>query len=81
MFPDNMRKNFYFIMSLVYWLLMMTGFSDNWLYDTSQESNFILKFQVHAFFAFSWFSILIAQTGLIRKNNFKTHKKLGIAGI
>jgi hypothetical protein len=76
-----MRKNFYFIMSIIYWLFMMIGFADNWLYDTSQASNFILKFQVHAFFAFSWFSLLVVQTGLIRKSNLKAHKQVGITGI
>jgi len=76
-----MRKNFYFVMSIIYWLFMMIGFSDNWLYDTSQASNFILKFQIHAFFAFCWFSLLVVQTGLIRKNNFNTHKRLGIIGM
>lgn len=76
-----MRKSFYFIMSIIYWLFMMIGFSDNWLYDTNQASNFVPKFIIHAFFAFSWFSLLVIQTGLIRKNNLKTHKKLGILGM
>lgn len=68
-------------MSIIYWLFMVIGFADNWLYDTQQASNFILKFQVHAFFAFSWFSLLVVQTSLIRKNNFKTHQKVGIIGM
>ena len=76
-----MRKNFYFIMSIIYWLFMVIGFSDNWLYDTNQASNYIPKFIVHAFFAFSWFSLLVVQTGLIRKNNLKTHQRIGIIGV
>lgn len=76
-----MRKNFYFIISIIFWLLMMIGFADNWLYDTNQPSNFIPKFIVHAFFAFSWFSLLVIQTGMIRKNNLKTHKSIGIIGM
>ncbi|HOX81525.1 MAG TPA: hypothetical protein PLJ60_05120 [Chryseolinea sp.] len=76
-----MRKNFFFSMSIIYWLFMMIGFSDNWLYDTNQASNFIFKFQVHAFFAFSWFSLLVVQTGLIRKANYKLHQQIGITGM
>lgn len=76
-----MRKNFYFIMSIVYWLFMMIGFSDNWLYDTHQESNYIPKFIVHGLFAFSWFSLLVLQTGLVRKNNLKAHRQMGIIGM
>ncbi len=76
-----MRKNFYFIISIIYWLFMVIGFSDNWLYDTNQESNFIPKFIVHAFFAFSWFSLLVVQTGLIKKNNLKIHQQIGIFGM
>lgn len=68
-------------MSIVYWLFMMIGFSDNWLYDTHQESNYIPKFIVHGLFAFSWFSLLVLQTGLVRKNNLKAHRQMGIIGI
>lgn len=60
---------------------MMIGFSDNWLYDTNQESNFIPKFIIHGLFAFSWFSLLVLQTGLIRKNNLKAHQRVGIIGM
>ncbi len=68
-------------MSIVYWLFMMIGFSDNWLYDTHQESNYIPKFIVHGLFAFSWFSLLVLQTGLVRKNNLKAHRQMGIIGM
>lgn len=68
-------------MSIIYWLIMMIAFSDNWLYDIHQASNFIPKFIVHAFFAFSWFSLLVIQTGLIRISNLKTHKRIGIIGM
>jgi len=66
---------------MIYWIFMMIGFADNWLYDTNQATNFIPKFIVHAFFAFSWFSLLVVQSGLIRKNNLKMHQRLGIIGI
>ena len=76
-----MRKNFYFIMSLIFWLFMMVGFSDNWLTDIGQKSNFIAKFLIHAFFAFSWFTLLVFQTGLISKGNIRKHISLGIFGM
>lgn len=75
-----MRKHFFLIMSLVYWLFMVVGFSDNWLYDIGQASNSVLKFMIHAFFAFAWFSLLLAQSVLISFGNLRHHKKLGIAG-
>ena len=68
-------------MSIIYWLFMVIGFSDNWLTDTQQASNYIPMFIVHAFFAFSWFSLLVVQTGLIRKNNYQAHQKVGIIGM
>lgn len=68
-------------MSITFWLFMAVGFSDNWLFDTGQPSNSNPKFLIHAFFAFSWFTLLVVQTGLIRKNNTKTHMKIGIAGM
>lgn len=58
---------------------MAIGFSDNWLFDINQPSNSNPKFLIHAFFAFSWFTLLVVQTGLILKNNTKTHMKIGIA--
>ena len=76
-----MRNNFYFIISITLWVFMAVGFSDNWLFDIGQPSNSNPKFLIHAFFAFSWFTILVIQTGLIRKNNTKTHMKLGVAGM
>ena len=60
---------------------MIIGFSDNWLFDTGQESNSQAKFLIHAFFAFLWFSLLVVQAGLIRKKNYKLHMKIGILGI
>ncbi len=77
----NMRDKFFFIISLIFWFLMVIGFSDNWLFDTGQESNSQPKFLIHAFFAFSWFTLLVVQTGLIRKRNYKLHMKLGLLGI
>ena len=60
---------------------MVIGFSDNWLFDISQESNSEPKFLIHAFFAFCWFSLLVIQSGLIRKKEYKLHFKLGLIGM
>ena len=76
-----MRKNFYFAVSVFFWLVMAVGFSDNWLWDRQQESNSDWRMLVHAVFAFSWFTILVVQTGLIRNKNYRQHKRLGIAGM
>ena len=76
-----MKKHFYFIMSFIFWLLMVIGFSDNWLFDVGQESNSDPKFLIHAFFAFSWFTLLVVQTGLVRRKRVNIHMTLGIAGM
>ncbi len=39
------------------------------------------KFIIHAFFAFCWFSLLVVQTGLIRRRNIKAHQQVGIWGM
>lgn len=75
------RKNFYFCMGLVFWLIMMIGFSDNWLYDVGQPSNSNPKFIIHGLFAFLWYSLFVIQSGFVRKHKIHLHKKLGILGI
>ncbi|MCX2745399.1 hypothetical protein OO013_16085 [Mangrovivirga sp. M17] len=75
-----MRKHFYLALSIVLWLIMIVGFSDNWLTDIGQPSNSQPKFLIHAFFAFSWFTILVIQNGFIKKQDFRTHMKVGKVG-
>lgn len=76
-----MRQQFYFALSIFFWIVMAIGFSDNWLTDRGQESNSDWRFMVHAFFAFSWFTLLVIQTGLIQRGSRKLHMKTGIAGM
>ena len=76
-----MRQHFYLVMSTLFWLVMVVGFSDNWLFDVGQESNSDPVFLTHAFFAFAWFSLLVVQSSLIRTRRIAVHKSLGIAGI
>jgi hypothetical protein len=75
------RKNFFLIFSLIFWLLMAIGFSDNWLFDAGQKSNSEPKFLIHAFFAVCWFTLLVIPSGLIKKSNYTLHFKLGLFGI
>ncbi len=75
------RKNFFLIMSIIFWLLMAIGFSDNWLFDIEQKSNSQPKFLIHAFFASCWFTLLVLQSMWIRKKDFKLHFKVGLLGI
>jgi hypothetical protein len=76
-----MRRHFYLVMSMVLWLVMVVGFSDNWLFDVGQESNSDPTFLIHAFFAFSWFSLVVIQASLIRMRRLAVHMTLGLAGI
>ena len=76
-----MRKYFHLIMAIIYWLFMMIGFSDNWLTQVDQESNSDFKYIIHGVIAFLWFSLLIVQNTLVKSNNLKTHKRLGLIGL
>jgi hypothetical protein len=75
------RKHFYLILSALFWLMMIVGFADNWLYDVHQPSNSVPKFIVHGLFAFAWFTIFLMQAALIRTRNVRLHQRLGIAGL
>jgi hypothetical protein len=74
------RRNFYFLLSTLFWLFMVVGFADNWLYDVDQPSNSVPKFIVHGLFAFAWFTIFMVQAALIRNKNRRLHRQLGILG-
>ena len=76
-----MQRHFCFSMSLVFWALMLVGFSDNWLFDVGQESNSDPKMLVHAFFAFCWYSILVVQTAMVKFQRLSAHKSVGVAGV
>lgn len=68
-------------MAVVYWLFMMVGFSDNWLTEVQQKSNSEVKYIFHGLIAFFWFSLLVVQSGLIRKGKVHIHKKLGLVAL
>ena len=62
----GMRRNYPLVLSSLFWLTMVVGFSDNWLYDLDQPSNSAPHFLIHAGFAFLWFSALVVQCALVR---------------
>ncbi len=76
-----MRKNYFFIASILLLLLSVIAFSDNLFFDTGQQSNSDPKFIIHGLFMFAWFIILVIQTGYIRNGNHKAHMRLGLAGM
>ena len=76
-----MEKNYFSIVSIFLLLLSLIAFSDNLITDVGQESNSDPKFIVHGLFMFAWFAILVIQANFIRKGDFKSHMKWGIAGM
>ncbi len=75
-----MKKNYFFIVSIILLALSFFAFSDNIITDVGQKSNSDPKFIIHGLFCFAWFSILVFQTFYIRKGDFTTHKRVGILG-
>ncbi len=76
-----MKKIYFLTASILLFILSVIGFSDNLFTDVHQKSNSDPKFIIHGLFCFAWFIILIIQTNFIRKGDYKTHMKLGIAGL
>ena len=75
------RKNYSLIISLVFWILMVGGFSDNWLTNIEQETNYVPKFIIHGILAFTWYTLLVIQPLLISFKKPAFHMKLGLFGI
>ncbi|MFI1770252.1 hypothetical protein [Thalassobellus citreus] len=75
------RKNYSLIISLVFWILMVGGFSDNWLTNIEQETNYVPKFIIHGILAFTWYTLLVIQPLLISSKKPAFHMKLGLFGI
>jgi hypothetical protein len=75
-----MKKNYFFIVSIILLALSFFAFSDNIITDVGQKSNSDPKFIIHGLFCFAWFSILVFQTFYIRKGDYTTHKRVGILG-
>jgi len=75
-----MKKHYFFIVSIILLALSFFAFSDNLITDVGQKSNSDPKFIIHGLFCFAWFSVLVFQTLYIRKGDYTTHKRVGMAG-
>ncbi|MBL7857702.1 MAG: hypothetical protein JNM57_08430 [Cyclobacteriaceae bacterium] len=75
-----MKRNYFFIVSMILLGLSFFAFSDNLITDVGQKSNSDPKFIIHGLFCFAWFSLLVFQTFYIRKGDYTTHRRLGIIG-
>ncbi|CAN5360753.1 hypothetical protein BH09BAC3_BH09BAC3_10000 [soil metagenome] len=75
-----MKKNYFFIASIILLIISFFAFSDNVITNVGQESNSDPKFIIHGLFCFAWFSVLVFQAFYIRKGDYVTHKKVGILG-
>lgn len=83
---NNLRNNFFernyfFLTSIFMLLLSLIAFSDNLIFDVNQKSNSDPKFIIHGLFCFAWFIMLVVQSGFIRNENYKAHRRWGVAGM
>jgi hypothetical protein len=78
---QSMKRNYFSVVSTILLILSLVAFSDNWITDVGQKSNSDPKFVIHGLFCFAWFIILLIQSGFIRKEKYKAHMKLGVAGL
>lgn len=76
-----MKRNYFFVASVLILILALIAFSDNLITDVGQPSNRDPKFIIHGLFCFLFVSVLVTQSWLIRRRNIRTHKKLGIFGM
>lgn len=76
-----MKKNYFIVAALILLLLSIIAFSDNLFTDIGQESNKDPKFIIHGLFFLAWFIILVTQSHLIRKGDYKAHRKCGMWGM
>src|SRR5690606_8613641 len=77
----SMKKNYFIVAALILLLLSIIAFSDNLFTDIGQESNKDPKFIIHGLFFLAWFIILVTQSHLIRKGDYKAHRKWGMWGM
>jgi len=75
-----MKKDYFFIVSIILLALSFFAFSDNVITDVGQKSNSDPKFIIHGLLCFAWFSLLVFQAFYIRKGDYATHKRVGILG-
>lgn len=74
-------NGYFTVVSALILALTLVGFSDNLLTDVGQPSNSDPKFVVHGLFCLAWVVLFFVQAALVRANNHRLHRKLGIAGM
>ncbi len=76
-----MKKYYFQSISILLLVLSLIAFSDNLITDVGQESNSNPMFIIHGLFMFAWFFIFVVQANFIRKGNYESHMRWGIAGM
>lgn len=80
--PSAFKGRYFFVVAaLILFALTLVAFWDNLVTDVGQASNHDPKFIVHGLFCGAWVTILVAQALLVRNQNVRLHRKLGIAGL
>ena len=77
----RLMKHYFFPATIILLAFALFAFSDNLFTDVGQESNSDPKFVIHGLFFLAWFVILVVQSFLIRKGDYKAHVKVGLWGM
>ena len=70
--------SYFSIISVLLLFLSIVAFSDNLFTDIHQPSNSDPKFIIHGLFGLAWYVLLAIQANLIRANNLRLHRKVGV---
>lgn len=74
-------NNFFLFLMILIWIVIISGFGYDLLtVQKARGFKFPLIIHFHAAAFVGWLVLLTVQLALIRKANYKLHKKLGIAG-
>ncbi len=74
-------RNYFLTILIIIWIAIITGFTyDLMTYQKAHGFNFPFIVHIHAAAYVGWLLLFTVQIILIRKNNIRLHKKLGITG-
>lgn len=76
-----MKKYYFQSISILLLVLSLIAFSDNFITDVGQETNSSPKFIIHGLIMFAWFIVFAVQANFIRKGDYISHMRWGIAGM
>ncbi|MEQ8582297.1 MAG: hypothetical protein RIC30_01645 [Marinoscillum sp.] len=75
------RSSLFYTISIIGLMAALIGFSKTFFLPMATgEFKAPIAVHMHGFFAFTWVILFVIQTSLIRKNNYKAHRRLGIVG-